>query len=184
MAGSNLASDVAKASRLWGIVLIVLGILSIAAPHIAGASATMLIGICILIGGIGILIGAFQADSWGIGVFATLMGIITAIAGLYMLLNPVLGMMTITLFLAIYFIVDGVFQIIGAVQARPAGGWGWFLFGGILSVLLGYIIYSGWPVTGFWVVGTLIGIRLLFGGFAMMMVGSAASEVGKAIDAT
>jgi len=179
MADSNPISTVAKASRMWCIVLIIAGVLCIAAPHVAGAWATILIGISVLIAGAGMLIGAMQAGSWGTGIFGTLVGLATLIAGGYMILHPVLGMMTLALFLGVYFIFDGAMQVIGAFQARPAPGWGWFLFGGILSVVLGYIIYSGWPVTGFWVIGTLVGIRLLFGGMAMMMVGSVASGVAR-----
>lgn len=180
MANTSPISTVAKTSRMWGIVLIVMGLFCIAAPHVAGASATIVIGISVLIAGVGMLIGALQADSWGTGVFGTLVGVATLIAGGYMVVHPVLGMMTLTLFLGVYFIFDGMLQAVVAFQARPAPGWVWFLFGGVLSIVLGTIIYSGWPVTGFWVVGTLVGIRLLFGGMTLMTVGGVASRVAKA----
>ncbi|MGD8329971.1 MAG: HdeD family acid-resistance protein [Acidobacteriota bacterium] len=181
MSNGNPAAHIAQASRMWGIVLIVLGVLCIAAPFVAGAWATMLIGISILCAGVAMLLGAFQAEHWGTGIFASLVGLVTILAGGYMLVHPVLGLMTITLMLGLYFMFDGIFQVVGAFQARPATGWGMFLFGGILSIVLGYIIYSGWPLTGAWVVGTLVGIRLLFGGFTMMAVGGAASRVGSAM---
>ena len=182
----NPVADVAKAgaatSSVWGIALIILGILCVAAPFVAGTFTTVLIAVALIASGIVITIGAFQADSWGIGIFAILMGVVTGLAGVYMLARPVIGMLTITLALAIYLFADGIFQIIGAFQARPAQGWAWFLFGGILSIILGYIIYSNWPVSGAWVVGTLVGIRLIFGGWTMMMLGGAQAAVADAIE--
>ena len=151
--------------------MIILGILCIALPFVAGALATVLIAVAIIAAGIVTMLGAFRADSWGIGIFAFLMGVAAIVAGVVMLARPMLGMVSIALALAAYFIVDGVFQIIGAFKARPAKGWVWFLFGGIISIVLGYIIYSDWPVSGFWVIGLLVGIRMIFGGWTILMVG-------------
>ena len=159
--------------KMWGILLIVVGLLCIAAPFVAGTFASMFIGASILVAGVAMTLGAMQAGSWGTGIFGTLIGLLTALAGLYMLTHPVIGLLSITLALAIYFMVDGVFQIVGALQARPANGWALFLFGGLLSLVLGYIIYSGWPISGAWVVGTLAGIRFIFGGMTILMIGDA-----------
>ncbi len=124
---ARAVADVAKAgaavSGFWGIALVVLGILCIAAPFVAGAFTTMMIAVSMIAAGGVIIFGALQADSWGIGIFASLMGVVTALAGAYVLAHPVLGLVSITLALAIYFFVDGISQIIGAVQARPADGW-------------------------------------------------------------
>jgi uncharacterized membrane protein HdeD (DUF308 family) len=91
-----------------------------------------------------------------------------------------LGLMSITLFLAFYFVVDGGFQIIGALQARPADGWVWFMLGGIISMALGFMVYGDWPLSGAWLIGTLVGIRLLFGGFTIMMLSGAQRAAAKA----
>jgi len=179
-------ADAAKAgaavSSFWGIALIVLGVLCIAAPFVAGTFASMMVAVSLLAAGIVITMGAFSANSWGIGIFGTLMGIVTALAGAYMLAHPVLGLVSITLALAVYFLVDGVAQIIGAFQARPADGWIWFLIGGVISVALGYMIYSDWPFSGTWLVGTLVGIRLLFGGWTLMMVAGTQAAVADVIE--
>jgi len=179
-------ADVAKAgaavSGFWGIALVVLGIVCIAAPFVAGAFTTMMIAVSMIAAGGVIIFGALQADSWGIGIFASLMGVATALAGAYMLAHPVLGLVTITLALAIYFFVDGISQIIGGFRARPADGWVWFLTGGIISMALGYMIYSDWPFSGAWLIGTLVGIRLLFGGMTMMMIGGTQAAVADVIE--
>ncbi len=182
----HAVAEVAKAgaavSGFWGIALIVLGILCVAAPFVAGAFTTMMIAVSMIAAGAVIIFGALRADSWGIGIFASLMGAVTALAGAYMLAHPVLGLVSITLALAIYFFVDGVSQIIGAFKARPADGWVWFLLGGIISMALGYMIYSDWPFSGAWLVGTLVGIRLLFGGMTMMMIGGTQAAVADVIE--
>ncbi len=179
---ANVAKAGAAVSGFWGIALVVLGILCISEPFVSVAFTTMIIAVSMIAAGAVIIFGAFQADSWGIGIFASLMGAATALAGAYLLARPVLGMVSIALVLAIYFFVDGIAQIIGAFQARPAEGWGWFLFGGIISVVLGYMIYSDWPFSGAWLVGTLVGIRLLFGGMTMMMIGGTQAAVADVIE--
>ena len=176
MAHRNAASGAGPApSGLFGIVLIVLGILCIAAPFVAGTFAAMMIAASVLMAGVLITIGALQTKSGGAGIFGVLIGVVTTLAGAYMLAHPLLGLASITLVLAIYFGMDGVFHVIGGLQARPAPGWGMFVFGGVVSMALGYMIYSNWPFSGAWVVGTLVGIRLLFGGMLLMTASGAQS---------
>ena len=67
-----------------------------------------------------------------------------------------------------------------AFQMRPAGGWGWMLFGGILSAILGFLIWNQWPLSGFWAVGTLVGIQFIFSGWSMIAVGMAAKKAAPA----
>lgn len=184
MGNRNPVSDAARAgsaaSGWWGIILIILGILCIAMPHVAGTATSLLIAIAIIAAGIVTTVGAFQLDSWGMGILAILIGIVMTLAGVYMLAHPYLGLISIALMLAIWFFVDGVMEIVAAFQVSE--GRGWLIFGGIVSLLLAYIIYSDWPVSGFWLVGTLVGIRMLFGGMTMMMLSGTQSAVASAID--
>ena len=83
------------------------------------------------------------------------------------------------LILAIYFLVDGIAEIIGAFDAKPAEGWGYMVFDGAISILLGWMIWSQWPLSGAWAVGVLVGIRLIFVGAGMLMFGSLAKAVTK-----
>ena len=184
MGNGNPVSDAAKAgsaaSGIWGIILIIIGLICIAVPHFAGTATSMLIAISIIAAGIVTTVGAFQSDSWGMGILAIIWGIVMTLAGVYLLARPVLGMLSIALVLAIWFLIDGITEIIAAFQVSE--GRGWLLFGGIVSLLLAYIIYSDWPLSGFWVVGTLVGIRFLFSGLTMMMLAGAQSAVAGAID--
>ena len=101
-------------------------------------------------------------------------GLMSAVAGGYMLARPGMALATITIVLAAYFIVDGVFEIIWAFRLRPIKGWGWTLFSGIVALALGVMIWRQFPVSGVWAVGTLAGIHLLFGGSSLASVCRAA----------
>jgi uncharacterized membrane protein HdeD (DUF308 family) len=86
---------------------------------------------------------------------------------------------TLTLVLAFYFAVDGVFQILWAFRLRPIKGWGWSLFSGIVSLALGVMIWRQFPVSGVWAVGTLAGIQMVFGGSSVASLCAAARGAAK-----
>ena len=93
-----------------------------------------------------------------------------------MLARPAMALATITLVLAAYFIVNGVFEIIWAFRLRPIKGWGWTLFSGVVALALGVMIWRQFPVSGIWAVGTLAGIHLIFGGSSVASVCGAARK--------
>ena len=96
-----------------------------------------------------------------------------------MVSRPGAALVTLTLFLAAYFVVDGIFEIIEAFDLKPIQGWGWMLFGGIVSILLGIMIWRQWPVSGAWAIGILFGIKLIFAGWAMVGIGTAGRPSGR-----
>jgi uncharacterized membrane protein HdeD (DUF308 family) len=154
-----------------GVFLLLLGFLAMVAPMFAGASIAMIVGIALLLGGIGQLIFAFKS---GMGLFSILFAVLTIIMGGYMLANLDAALGALTIFLAVYLIVSGFAEIMVAYQARPAEGAGWAMFSGFLSVILGALIWSQFPLSGAWAIGILLGIRLLFSGLSLMMLGFAA----------
>jgi len=85
-----------------------------------------------------------------------------------LLAYPFAAVLTFTLFLAGFFVVAGVFKIIEAFEIRGMTGWGWVLASGILSFILGVLIWARWPSSAFWAIGLLVGIDLLFMGWAMI----------------
>jgi uncharacterized membrane protein HdeD (DUF308 family) len=89
----------------------------------------------------------------------------------------------ITLLLAAYFIVSGVIEAFGAFSARPANGWGWLFFSGIVSLALGVMLWKQFPLSGLWAVGTLIGIRLLMAGISLIAIGSIVGKGVKVVSA-
>lgn len=154
-----------------GIFLLLLGFLAMGAPLVAGASVAMVVGITLLIGGVAQLIFAFKSS---MGLFNILFALMTIIIGGYMLTNLGVALESLTIFLAIYLVVSGFSEIMVAYQARPAQGAGWAMFSGFLSVILGVLIWSQFPLSGAWAIGILIGVRLFFTGTSLLMLGFAA----------
>ncbi len=151
------------------IVTIILGIAAILLPFMATLALEVILAIVFLIASVTLMVHAFQ--SWQLEglIFRLIMGIIYGIAGVMLLAYPVKGALTLTVLLAILFLLGGVFKIALALNLKPMSSWGWFLFSGVLSVLLGVLIWIGLPGTARWVIGMLVGIELLFSGWAMVM---------------
>jgi uncharacterized membrane protein HdeD (DUF308 family) len=184
--GSGFLGQIKKNAGLtivMGVIVLITGILAIGSPFIAGLSVALAVVILLIIGGVGQVIFAIPtfAISVGTGLVSTIIGVLSVLVGGYMLANPDVALATLTVFLAAYFIVSGIFEAVLSLQARPASGWGWSLFSGIVSVILGIMIWSEFPVSGAWAVGILVGIRLIFGGITLIMFGSAARGVAKGL---
>jgi len=161
-----------------GIVIVIAGVLAIASPLVAGLSVTIAVGILLIISGVSRMFLAFRL-SLGRGILMFLLGVLTVVAGGYLISRPGMGLQTLTLFLAAYFFVDGIFEIIWAFKLRPIKGWGWTLFSGIAALVLGIMIWRQFPVSGMWAVGTLAGIHLIFGGASITSVCGAARGAAK-----
>lgn len=184
---AELAKGVKKDANkliIFGILTIVLGVLAMGAPMMTGMTVSIMVGFLMIAAGVFRTLFAFSAQSWGKGVLAFVLGVLTILAGVWLLARPLQGVLTLTLILAAYFVVDGIFEIIEAFQLKPLQGWGWMLFGGIVSLLLGWMIWRQWPVSGAWAIGILVGIKLIFAGSSMFFIGMAGrTVVGAAQDA-
>jgi len=175
-----LANAVKKDSTMvliLGILTVILGFFAMMSPVVAGMTVVMMIGIVLIIAGIARTIFAFKAKSWGKGILVFLLGLLTLVAGFYMVTRPGVGLVSLTLFLAGYFVVDGIFEVIEAFDLKPIDGWGWMLFSGIVSIILGIMVWRRWPASSAVVIGILIGIKLIFAGTAMAMMGWAGRRV-------
>ena len=160
-------------TKLFGILTIVLGLLSIAAPLVAGMSVAFLVGLFVLAGGVARMVWAFQAGSLGKGLLGFAIGALTLVCGVVLVSDPLVASGVLTLLLAAYFLVDGGVEIVAAFQVRPASGWGWLLAGGTLSLLLGLMVWQQFPLSGAWAIGVLLGFKLLLVGMIMISVGPA-----------
>ena len=170
----------ARTAKWAGIFLLVAGIISVVSPLAAGLSITVVIGVMLLLAGVAQLLVVFRAGSFGAGLMLALLAILTLIAGGYMISQPLSAPATLTLFLAGYFIAMGIIEIIGAFGAKPAAGWGWLLFDGIVSFVLGVMIWSQFPISGVWALGTLVGIRLIMSGWTLIAIGGVAKSAADA----
>ncbi len=176
------SANIKKASgavTLWGVLTIVLGVFAMGAPLVTGLALAVLIGISLVAAGLMQSIYAFQAGSIGKGVLRLLFGGVTVLAGLTIAGQPGIALATLTLILAIYFVVDGVTTLIASTAVAGGQGKGLIIFNGIVTLVLGIMIWRGWPVSGAWAIGILVGIRLIFSGMTMMALGAVGREVSK-----
>ena len=163
-----------------GIISLVLGSLAILAPLAATAGVVYFIGAVILVQGVVQLIHCFKAKAWSAFAWNLLVAVLYIIAGGLVLSKPLSAAIVLTLVLAIFFLVEGAIKISLAFKLKPAARWGWVLFSGAMGVVLGLIIFSGWPGDTLWVLGMLLGIDLIFGGWAMIMLSAGANQASTA----
>ncbi len=170
-----------RMSRL-GIVTMVLGFVVMLAPILVGFSLLWILGILVAVAGLCRMFWAFQTGSLGKGVLVFAIGGLTLLAGIALLADPMFASGVLTIVLAIYFVVDGAAEI-GTAFAIPRGSRRrWMLFGGIVSIVLGVMIWRQFPLSGVWAIGVLLGIKLLFGGMIMVATGSTVRAVAGAMD--
>jgi uncharacterized membrane protein HdeD (DUF308 family) len=162
-----------------GILVVIAGFLALLSPLVAGLSVAIAVGVLLIASGVSRLFLAFKMGSFGPGLLVFVIGLLSIVAGGYMVSRPGLALATLTLFLAAYFFVDGIFEIIWAFRLRPIKGWGWTLFSGIAALALGIMIWRQFPISGVWAVGTLAGIHMIFGGSSVASICSAARSAAK-----
>lgn len=174
----GLVPRLPRLSKGWAVVLIIIGFFALALPFEAGVAVAIAVGILVMAAGIIHLAGSFAARTAGGFFWRLLVGCIYLIAGAYIFLHARLSLVSITLFLAILFLVEGIFHLATYFQLRKAPGSGWLLFDGIVTLILAFLIWRSWPASAVWAVGTLLGVNLLISGFTRLMFSSA---VGRGI---
>jgi len=155
----------------WGFAVMLLGVLAVSTPFISGVAASSFVTILIIAAGLAMTTYAFKAGSFGKGLLQFLFGGITIAGGVMMFMAPMLNMFTLTAVLMVYFVVDGVYSIYTGVKGRADKGWGWVTISGVSSVILAVLLYRQWPDSGTYAIGLLVGIRLIFAGWSIAMLG-------------
>src|SRR4029453_17596388 len=162
----DAVAGTARTSRGWaiaaGILLIVVGMEALAAPYLAALFAAFWIAWGLIFGGIAELISAYSSSETRL--WKILLGILYIVVGFYVLRSPGSGLVAIALTLAWLFLIKGVISIFGALQLRPLRGWGWWLFDGIVTLLLAFLIFSGFPQDSVRIIALLVGISLIMSG--------------------
>ena len=164
---------------ILGVICIILGMLAMLAPGVTGLSIAMALGILVLIAGVVRILWAFQAGSLGKGLLRLVIGGLTLLCGVALIGHPLFASGVLTILLAAYFILDGIFEIMVGTRIGTNAGGGWLFFGGIVSLLLGFMIWSQFPLSGAWALGILLGIKLFFVGLIMVTAGSAMQSASK-----
>jgi len=158
-----------------GIASVILGTVALGASGIVTLASVLFFGWMLVFGGAVQAVHAFWFRRWG-GFFRHLLGgVLGIVVGGLMVARPLAGAESITLLLAAFFVVGGVFRIIAALAVRFPS-WGWTLMSGVVTLLLGIIIWKQWPISGLWVIGTFVGIDLIFDGWSLVMLGTTARQ--------
>ena len=161
---------IAGANRflLMGIAVFGLGVVCIASPAVAGTAVVYVIGSLMLLAAIVQIVQAWRAEGWSGKVVPLILGAITGVAGAAVLAHPLLGLEMLTLVVAAYFLVEGLWKFVASFSYRPARGWLAILLSGLLALILGALIFAQWPLTGLFAVGILVGINLLSTGASLI----------------
>ncbi len=162
--------QISTSSILWGVLLVLLGMMAVASPLIAAVAVNVAIAWLIVLAGVVHLIVAFHTHEAGSMLWRLLVGLAYVAFGIYLIARPAVGVASLTLVLATLFLIEGVFDIALFLKARAIGGARWILFDGIISLLLGGMIYAQWPSSSAWAIGTLVGVSLICSGVTRIMV--------------
>jgi uncharacterized membrane protein HdeD (DUF308 family) len=168
-------------SILWGISLIILGMLAIGSPLLAAVAVNAVIAWLIVLAGIIHVIIAFHAHRAGSFIWKLLVGIAYVFFGVYLIVHPALAVASLTLVLASLFLVEGIFDILLFFRMRSSQGSSWLLIDGIITLLLGLLIYMHWPSSSAWAIGTLVGVSMIISGVTRVMLSLAVRRAATVI---
>lgn len=172
---------IARESIGWSIgisvLMIIAGILAIAIPPVAGLAVLLVVAWLLIFSGVFHFVFAWHTRTAGGLVWELLLGILYIVVGAYALAHPAAGLASLTLLLAAYLFIEGVLEIVESFRLRPMRGSGWLLFDGIITLILGALIWRHWPSTTGWVIGMLVGISMLFSGISRLGIALAARRV-------
>ena len=160
-------------SMVWGLIMFLCGLLAIALPLATSIGIVLVLGWLMLLSAVAHLIFAFHSASIGGIIWKLLLAVFYGAIGFYMVMHPILGVATVTIVLAIFLFCEGAVEIAFYFHIRGATNAIWVLFDGIVTLVLGFLIWAQWPSNLDWVLGTLIGISLIFSGISRFMLSRA-----------
>lgn len=165
-----------KAFLFEGILLAVLGLAAIVVPTLASLAVTIFLGWLFLIGGIGGLMITFWAPRIPGFWWSLLSAALALLVGVLLVIQPVRGMLTLTIVVGAYFLAEGAVTIMYALEHRRelSQRWGWLLTAGLMDIIVAFVIIVGLPGTAAWAIGLLVGLNMMFGGTTLIGMALAA----------
>ncbi len=157
---------------LMGVLLVVCGAAALIFPTLTvltSFASVVILGVALLVAGIATIITSFWAGKWSATLLHLLVGILYVVAGFVITDTPAASAVTLTAFAAALFIVVGAFRTLAAFIVRFPQ-WGWAALNGVVTFLLGVIIYRHFPQSALWVIGVLVGVEMLFHGWTWIML--------------
>ncbi len=154
--------------KFEAILFIVLGVLAILLPGVFSLGLSIFLGWLFLFGGIFATVNAVQAMKSQGAWLRLASGVLTALAGILIIGKPLEGVVVLTIIVATYFLIDGIFKIIYGLQASGSPGAGLAVVNGIFGLIIAGIVYAQWPTSAEWFLGLIIGINLLMAGMFLL----------------
>ena len=166
-----------------GVIMVILGVLAVAAPATATLAVDIYVGWLLLISGIVGLVAMFSAKDMPAFMWSLITAALSAAVGALLIWKPAEGALSLTILLTAFFVVEGTFQSVTSIAYRDAMGstWGWMLASGVADLLLAALIIFGWPTSASWALGLLVGINLITSGWAIAMAAFAGRDLANEI---
>ncbi len=154
-----------------GVVYLITGLIALSSVALATVASVFVVGIMMLIAGVAEVISAFQMKSWGKFLLWLVLGIMYVIAGFLTFENPLFAAAVLTLLLGAVLVASGFMRVFLAFNMKEGMPWIWVALSGAITILLGIIILSHWPVSSLYILGLFLGIDLVFAGIGWIFVG-------------
>lgn len=162
-----------------GVVLVLAGIFALIETVAVTIASVIFFGAMMAVGGIFQIIHAFMTKQWSAFFLDLLMGLLYTIGGFLIMQEPVQGSLILTLLLIVALVIGGIMRIVVAVQHRELTGWWLVALGGVVSLVVAYLLYAMLPWSGLWVLGTLVAVELLVQGFTWLQFGLSLRRLGQ-----
>ena len=157
-----------------GFGLVVCGAVAMASPALSTMAITLFLGIVLIVGGAVKIVQAFMLKGWSGFVWQLLIGLIEFGGGLLVYFNPMKGAIALTLVIALVLIAEGLVQLVLAFRMRAMRGAGWMGLSGAISLVVGALLATRLPGNSAYLPGTLVGVSLVFAGWAYIALAMAA----------
>lgn len=159
-----------------GIAMLIIGTLAIIFSFTSTIISVIYFGALLLTAGIMEGIKSTRVSQWSTFFLHLFLSILYIVGGIFIMIHPAVNAITLTLVLAIFFVISGILRMIFSL-GRQLPHRSWLFISGILTLLLGILIWQQWPYSGLWVLGTFLGIDLIFTGWTWIMLSMAAKEM-------
>src|SRR5512147_3324277 len=163
--------ETVRQHSLWYLIqsalMILAGILALVYPVVSSVGVVFLLGWLLIISGVVQGISLVEVRNVPHFWLQLVSVVLSVIVGVLLLRHPGEGLLTVTLLLIVFFMVEGISKVIFSLTIRPFPNWGWVLASGVISILLAFYLWANTPVTAIWLLGVLLGIELICEGAAL-----------------
>lgn len=175
-----------KSSTWWmigGILCLVGGLCALFNPFAGTLAATLVAAWVFMIGGVFQIVAGFNVSGGWNKAALFLIGILGIVVGWFLISNPLEGVLSLTIAVGVMILISGVVKLFSAKDVKGTSTYGWVIVSAIASLLLGVLIFAGYPNSSVYMLGILLGVELVFDGVGMIGFSSAAKKVENVVSA-